>query len=113
MVLAVAQVAVATQVVAADTSTQDADAILVVATDAILVAGNGCNSGCGGYAAPVNTGCSGAPTEAQPVMDNAPQAVDPVPVAPSQPSASDGAGRNPTVDPSAFIFRGQRKFGVN
>lgn len=41
--------------------------------------------------------------------------VSPVSDAPSQPSASDndGANRNPVVDPSAFIFRGQRQFSTN
>ncbi len=40
--------------------------------------------------------------------------VSPVPDAPSQPSASDGGSiRNPVVDPSAFIFRGQRNYSAN
>ena len=78
----------------------------------------GCASGCGGGCdAGCSNGCDGGavPSQVQPVMENAaPDAVTPVPAAPSQPSASDGAGNNtPVVDPSAFIFRGQRQFGVN
>ena len=58
-----------------------------------------------------------APTEATPVMEQGAPVegtVSPVPDAPSQPSASDaGSIRNPIVDPSAFIYRGQRNYGIN
>ncbi len=47
-------------------------------------------------------------------MDSVPRTVDPIQAAPAQPTIGDGVRSNkPVVDPSAFIFRGQRKFGVN